>query len=247
MATYSLLQVSLAQTIDRQSLEDASVVIPSVAKADCAKLQRELFGILVSGLEADEARLFQIELHHRNFPTELVADHDLPRLHEPFTFQRLEVSGDVLNFTDSMGHTRMRKMSDLVFLAGGFLVELEMRVEKSLKLKTSGKGSYPGYVLHRKTEMKTVPKFILDFFFSNEPHRLQAKIIPENVVFHQGIPLRLKYPEQIVAAMAQLRLLLPRDRLNSGLLRNDAAAAYPNFESYEEEIRWKFYRLMNAE
>jgi hypothetical protein len=46
METFSLLQTSLDQTIDRQSMEEASVAVRSVARADCAKLQRELFGIL---------------------------------------------------------------------------------------------------------------------------------------------------------------------------------------------------------
>ena len=50
METFSLLQESLDQSIDRQSLEDASDAAPSVARADCGRLQRELFGILISRL-----------------------------------------------------------------------------------------------------------------------------------------------------------------------------------------------------
>jgi hypothetical protein len=50
MATFSLLQLSLDQTIARESLEEASAVLPSVALADCALLQRDLFGIMVSNL-----------------------------------------------------------------------------------------------------------------------------------------------------------------------------------------------------
>ncbi len=82
MATYSLLQVSLNQTIDRESLEDASTVVPSIARADCSHLQRDLFGIVVSNLPIDEAKAFQAELKRRGFPTDLVADHELPMLHE---------------------------------------------------------------------------------------------------------------------------------------------------------------------
>jgi hypothetical protein len=87
------LQVSLDQTIDRESLEEASVVVPSVARADCAHLQRDLFGIVVSNLPLEEARAFQAELKRRGFPTDVVADEELPVLHEPFTIQRIETGG----------------------------------------------------------------------------------------------------------------------------------------------------------
>lgn len=78
MTTYSLLQVSLEQTIDRESLEMASDVVPSLARADCAHLQRDFFGIVVSNLPLQEATAFQAELKRRGFPTDLVADHELP-------------------------------------------------------------------------------------------------------------------------------------------------------------------------
>ena len=69
-STYSLLQVSLDQTIDRQSLEAASDTVSSVARADCAFILRDLFGIVVSGLSLGDARAFQIALNgHPNSTT----------------------------------------------------------------------------------------------------------------------------------------------------------------------------------
>ncbi|MGL5019502.1 MAG: hypothetical protein ACRDBP_15310 [Luteolibacter sp.] len=50
MASFSLLQLSLDQTITRESLEEASDAVPSIARTDCAHLQRDLFGIVVSNL-----------------------------------------------------------------------------------------------------------------------------------------------------------------------------------------------------
>lgn len=129
METYSLLQTSLDQTIDRRSLEDASVAVPSVARADCARLQRELFGMVVSGLAYQEALAFQAELARRNFPTEVVADCDLPVLHESFQIQRIGCRGEVLVLTDSMGRERPRPLTDLVFLAAGFIEGVEFKTE----------------------------------------------------------------------------------------------------------------------
>lgn len=89
MEAFSLIQTSLTQTIERIELEAASGVVASLARPDCAKLQRELYGIVVSGLAYPEALAFQAQLKQRNFPTLVVADSDVPALHESFKVRRL--------------------------------------------------------------------------------------------------------------------------------------------------------------
>ena len=117
METFSLLQESLDQSIDRQALEDASDAAPSVARADCARILRELSGIVVSRLERDEALAFQAELQRRNFPTSVVADNELPVLHESFQIQRIEIRGEVLVLTDSIGRERVRPRSAIWYFS----------------------------------------------------------------------------------------------------------------------------------
>jgi hypothetical protein len=80
---YALLQLSLDQTIRREDLEEATVLAPSVARADCALIQRELFGIVVRNLEYEEASALQAALRARNFPTEVVEESALPTLPPP--------------------------------------------------------------------------------------------------------------------------------------------------------------------
>ena len=245
MSTYSLLQVSLAQAIARESLEDASVVVRSVARGDCAKLQRELFGILISGLAKDAATTFQAELKHRNFPTELVADEDLPQLHEPFTVQRLEVKGEVLLFTDFMGRIQTRTLTDLVFLAGGFLTQAEIKTdwEVNVRGQTSIRGGAPSIEIEKRRWEEAEPEFRLDFFFWAAPHRLRLALTGSTAIFYQGQPLRLRHPDGLLQMMAELLKLLPRARVNAGLGRHDASPYYPSVSCYEEEIRWHFHRL----
>jgi hypothetical protein len=131
MSTYSLLQVSLDQRIDRRALEEASTVAGSVARADCARMERDLFGILISGLPLAEASAFQAELRRWDFPTDVVADAALPQLHEPFTVQAVELIGEVLVFADAMGRKQTRPLTDLVFMAGGFVAQtgVEFRLD----------------------------------------------------------------------------------------------------------------------
>jgi hypothetical protein len=44
---FALVQMSLDQTIDREALEDAGVASKSIPRPDCAKSQKELFGIVI--------------------------------------------------------------------------------------------------------------------------------------------------------------------------------------------------------
>jgi hypothetical protein len=246
--TFSLLQTSLDQLIDRRSLEDASQAVLSVARADCARLQRELFGIVISGLPHEEAMAFQAELARRDFSTEVVADRNLPVLHESFQIQRIESRCEVLVLTDSMGREQVRPLPDLVFLAGGFLNRIEFKTEWHQHLDFSGSegrgGGMPRLINEREFKEETELQFRIDFFFWSAPHRLNATLGRETAIFHQGRPLRLKNDDALRELLVTMASLLPADRLNSCLREPQSIRIYPNLQCYEEEIRWHFRRLM---
>lgn len=247
MNTYSLLQVSLDQTIDRESLEEASVVVPSIARADCARLQRELFGIVVSNLPLEEAKAFQAELKRRGFPTDVVADDELPVLHEPFTVQRIEIRDKALLFTDSMGRQQTRVLDDLVFVAGGFLTKstTQSTTGSEVGMLSPRPNSSP-YSLpraERRHFQEDMQVFRIDLFFWNAPNRLSASLSAESTMFFRGRPLRLRDTALLLGAMMDLQELLPRERVGAGLRRSDTTTFYPSLRSYEEEIRWHFHRL----
>ena len=245
MSTYSLLQVSLDQTIGRAELEEASDVVKSVARADCAHLQRDLFGIVVSNLPLDEAQAFQTELKRRGFPTDVVADDELPVLHDPFTIQRIDIQKDSLVFTDTMGREQNREISDLVFVAGGFLTRSKMKSVMVMESNSPARVHAFQDPAHLETQhrVQDIPEFRLDFFFYSPPNRLRASVSPESMMFFRGRPLRLRDTALLLGAMMDLQELLPSERIGSGLKRSDTQNFYPSLRSYEEEIRWHFHRL----
>lgn len=245
MSSYSLLQISLDQSIDRESLEDASVAVRLIARGDCARLHRELFGILISGLGRPEAEAFQAGLKRRNFPTQVVADEELSQLHEPFTVQRFEVKGEVLLFTDFMGRIQTRPLTDLVFLAGGFLKHLEFKSDWELQVSPSKsmRGGAPSLNIEKHSWEEDKLEFHLDFFFWTAPNRLRLALSGNNAIFYQGQPLRLRNTDGLLRMMADLLTLLPKERVGTGLKRHDAEPFYPDAHCYEEEIRWHFLRL----
>lgn len=251
METFSLLQHSLDQSIDRLSLEDASDAAPSVARADCARLHREMHGILLSGLPRDEALAFQAALKAKGFLTDVVADGRLPVLHESFQIQRISRREEILDLADSMGRSRIRPLADLVFLAAGYVKRIEFKTTWNQHLDFGGgrgdhRGGMPRYVSEREFTEETELEFRIDFFFSSSPHRVHAALGKENVIFHQDTPLRLKHDSAIKALLASLSTLLPAERMSSCLREPSIAKVYPNLPSYEKEIRWHFYRIASA-
>ena len=244
MKTYSLLQRSLDQSIDLESLEAATVAIPSIARADCRRIHRELFGIMLCGLERGEAETLRVELSRRNFPTDLVADDDLPVLREPFTIQRFDIDGLDLVFADALGHVQTRPLADLEFLAAGFME----RLSRKSVLVADGNTVHDPHLprdspLEIRYREEAVREFRLDFFFATEPARLRCMLNENNVLFYNDQSLRLRHTDELLGMIRGLNEMLPPSRSNQGLKRTDTTTFYPNLHCYEREIRWHFHRL----
>ena len=243
----SLLLKDLDRPIPREVLEEASVSVPSIARADAARIEEhQQGGILVSHLPRPEALAFQRALAKLGHDTEVVADRDMPKLHDSRQVQRIGLRGESLVLTDGMGRERVRAVADLVFLAAGFHHKVEGRTHVESHFDFSGGVTgeeAPKWVTTREYREEEVSLFRVDFFFWSEPNRLHAPLAGETVVFFQNKALRLRDRDGIAEVIRSLGGLLPPQRLNSVLASRTAGAPFPSLASYENEIRWRFHRL----
>ncbi len=242
MKTFSLLQESLTQSISRLDLEAAIKDVGSLARADCAKLQREMYGIVVSALTYQEALAFQIALQKHQFPTAIVADLDVPLLHDSFQIQGLKRKEDDLIFTNSMGKMMTRPLEDLVFIAAGFFDKLQIESKVTHKIDRFAGRQIPRVLTERLSLERNELQFRIDFFFSSGPHRLHASLREDNVLFFHDISVRWKDIKVELGVLAMMRHWLPIERLSMTLQDPSSGRIYPNLLSYEEEIRWHFHR-----
>lgn len=244
MNTFSLLQLSLDQTIERRDFEDASMAVASMSRADCAMLYRDLYGIVVSNLFEDEALAFQAELAQRSFPTMVVADSELPQLNESFLVQHIVLREGNLILTDSMGHQRIRPVTDLVFLASGFVSRLHFKNEwhQNLDSGIDSHGTSRIVTEHERHEESEI-EFRLDFFFNTTPERQHAALSAESIMTFQGFPLLLRDKAALIELASAMAALLPPERVNTFLLDSNDHAHYPTLHGYNEEIRWCLHRL----
>lgn len=244
MKTFSLLQLSLDQKIDRRELEDASRAVTSVSRQDCAMLHRQLFGIVVCNLPENEALAFQAELARRDFPTLMVPDSELPLLPESFQIQGIGLDGENLIFTDSIGRSRIRPVAELEFLAAGVVSRLHFKSAWNQHLdfgieSTGTARLVTEHELYEESEME----FRLDFFFSSSPKRQHASACAVSTICYQDKFLRLPDTDGLRELATDMAKLLPEERLSSYFRNPGSHPSYRTLRNYQNEIRWHLQGL----
>jgi hypothetical protein len=247
---YALLQRSLDQTIDRESLEDAAVASRSIPRPDCARLQKELFGIVVDNLDREHALALQGELNRRNFPTDVVDQAQLAALNEPASGQEFKITSQALVIVDLYENEVEYPWEKFVFAAAGYVLRIADRpVGTHLEPATDPfRARYGGVEVVVDRKLQNVPQFRSEWFFDTEPYRLQWIWDRESIVRVNQAPIRLREHEKFVLLLQQLTSFLPAERLNGGVrkLSTGGYFVYPSVHAFEEEIIWSFYQLMRS-
>jgi hypothetical protein len=241
MPTFSLLQISLDQTIGRDSFLETAGAAETVAKADLAQYHRDLFGIVVSGIPHGDALRLKAALDARGFPVEIVDDAELPPLPVDFQVQRVGADGEWVRFTDSMGRVTSRALADLVFLSAGHVSKLRPKSENVLNSTMNWRTRDLEPRIERVYGEEVEKEFRIEFFFWTEPQRLKMSLAAAKAIFVNGRAVQLHKQEDLATSIAELRALLPDARLNTGIRL--PATVYPSLRAYEEEIRWSFHQI----
>jgi hypothetical protein len=243
--SFSLLLQALEPKPDRKALEEITVNVPSVARADAAGILRGWFGIVSSGLSLEDATAFQAGLRTLGCETDIVPDGDIPSLHHDFRCHLIDLTAESLILTTAMNRRQERGRDEFVFAAAG-IVERERPVsdyEMQTEVRFFEGAAYTTQVPTRVTKFVEKDYFRIDLFFSQEPHRISLEMDKDSVITYGGRPLRMKNRTELTVLLADLFSLLPPDRMNRGLRELSMEPLYPSLQTYEEEIRWAFYRL----
>lgn len=243
--TYSLLLEALDPKPDRKALEEITVNVSSIARADSGGILKDWFGIVSSGLLITEAQAFQSALRNLGIETDIVPDMDIPALHEDFRCHLIELSEESIILTTAMNRRQERRRSELVFVAAGVVNRTRMVANYEVQTEVRRYKGARYDVKVDKLVSKCVEKthFRIDLFFSTSPHRVSLEMDKDSVITFGGRPLRMKNTTELTVLMCDLHSLLPLDRQNLALRQLSTEPLYPSLHGYEEEIRWMFYRL----
>jgi hypothetical protein len=245
---YALLQLSLEQTIDRTALEDAGAASHSIPRPDCARLQKELFGIVVDNLDYQPAVALRQELGRRNFPTEVVDQSELPVLSLPKRGFAITLAEAGVVLVDMYGGEQLYKKEQIVFAAGGHVLHLKDVPYRNMEwvIAPGPRGS-----LLRDVQMVTehrldnVPEFRLDLFCLTETPRLLWLLAKDAVLNINGVNLTLRNRDRLDAFLLALGSLLPPAQTNLGIKKagDGEDFLYPSVRAFEEEIIWSLYQM----
>lgn len=244
MKTYSLLLRSLEPRLSRQELEEISVGIPSVARADCAWIANDWFGIVAQGLSMEDANLFRAGLLRKGVESDVVADVEIPALHHDFRCNRIDLMDSEISLTTAMNRKQVRQRGDLVFISAGFLEKERPVTVREWDTEVRGtRVTYMVPVLKETRGFESKAFFRVDLFFGTDPHRISLEMGKDTLFFYGDRPIRMKNLTELTVLMVDLQSLLPTDRMNRSLREINLESAYPTMHAYEEELRWSFHKL----
>jgi hypothetical protein len=244
---YAVLQTSLEQSIDRETLEEAIMATEGLAKPDCAQLQKELFGIIAAGLSQDDALALQAALQARNVPTEAVDASVLPVLPLPRRVQALKFVETGIVLVDLYDRETSYEWQHTVFAAGGGLLHLRSIQDQKLETVPGGRGAQKAIIITGH-HYENLPEFRLELFLPVESPRVQWVLTKDSVIIADDRHLRLRDGEELARLLSRLGSALAPEQVNTGIKKVMAGEefVYPSVHAFEEEIIWSLYQLMRG-
>lgn len=241
--TYSVIQRSLDQPITLQQLEEASMHAPMIARADCIRIHKLLAGIFISRLPHPEALAFQRGLAAQGHEADVIEDSLLPALPSGMRAMRVSRVDRELHFRDFMDRVTLIPLDEVLFVAAACIEDQTLARTTTTEQVHIGRGVT---VPMQETRLRDVPDRLvrIDIFFSRAPHRMSLSAGDATRFFVQDQAVYLRKPEIIAWAFQKVRSWAPADcRLNRLIHHEHPLQHRVPTAVYEEEIRWRFYRL----
>jgi hypothetical protein len=246
---YAVLQTSLDQSISRETLEEAVMATEALSPPDCARLVRELFGIIATNLSQGDALALQAALQARNIPTEVVEESRLPALPQPRRVRALNLTEAGIDLIDLYDKVTSYDWQHVVFAAGGGL--LHLRSVQDHKLETvyvpGGRGGSSDVraVVVTDHHFENLPEFRLELFLPVESPRVQWVLTTNSVITINDAPLRLRDADRLASLLSLLGKVLSPEQSNLGIKKalNGEVFRYPALPAFEQEIVWSLYRM----
>lgn len=220
----------------------------ALSKPDCVRLQKSLLGIVAEGLSQDDALGIQAGLRTQGIETEVVSESNLPSLPTPYRPLSFAVTGEGVAVTDYTGRDRLFPMATFVFAAGGYvkhLVNLPQRKMEWVQKPVDGSGIRDVVEMVTERELKEVQEFRIEFYFTQEPFRLQNILDGRTFIRANGEILKLRDRNQLAALLLNLANTMPPDQTNLGIRKVAVGEdfTYPSLHAFETEIVWSLYRM----
>jgi len=231
---YAIMQKELVVPALEQ-LKRAFAVLPTLTELDAQTVANDAFGIVMRGLELDQATLLQEALLVERVETLIVDEFNLPALPTAKIVRRVEFLTDHLKVYDSMKREAEVPWRDIMFIAAGLVRVRE--THRVRELETVG---------GTRTKEELTGHLLLDLFLNGGTTRYS--ITAEDFSFeHLGARLSDDLATNFVLLIQQLAQHASHAGQNRGAFmacqQPPELFPYPSKQTFNEELTWMLWRI----
>jgi hypothetical protein len=229
--TYAIVQKELVVP-ELERLKRAFAVWPALTGIDAQTSANDAFGILLRGLEIEQASLLQDALLKENIDTVVVEEAKLPSLPPGRIGRQAELDENHLTLYDSMRRPSQLAWNDIICISAGLVKSRE------------GYGHSTGSGTRPKDDLQL--HLILEIFLRAGAGRFS--IAGEDFSFdHLGAQVSEDVSLNFVAFVQELVQHAPHAGLNRGAYaacqRPPELFPYPSKQAFNEELTWMLWRI----
>jgi hypothetical protein len=244
---YALMQKELI-TPQVHQLTQAFRVLPALTELDAHTVVKDSYGILLRGLELEDASALQDALFKQGIETEAVEEADLPVTPPAKLVKQVEFLPAHLCMYDPMGRTFTLAWQDVLMIAAGNVLLQEFRKAKTALEEPQFHGSGISYdtVSNARVKEEASYHLMLEIVLAGGISRYS--ILGDDFVFnHLGPRLTESVAKNFALLIQELAQYAPHAGLNRGAFsiceKAEKLFAYPSKAAFFEEMTWMLWRI----
>ncbi len=244
---FAILQKELVVP-DVEQLKRAFTALPTLTNLDAQTAANDAYGIVLRGLDAEQAGKLQAALAREGLETEIVAEAKLPAIPPAKIARQAEFHPSHLTLYDSMRRASEVPWSDIIFIAAGYVRMREVRKQRGSADEPSMHGAGVAVDLAGGTKSREEEHYhmMLELFLGDGTKRYS--IAADDFVFdHLGTRLSDDLSINFVFLVQDLAEEAPQAGLNRGAYmacqRPPELFPYPSRAAFNEEITWMLWRI----
>ena len=245
---YAILQRELV-TPDVDQLKRAFSVSPYLRDIDAQNAAHDAYGILLRGVDEENADALHAALRSEGIETELVKESALPTLSSGKATKRVEFGPSRLIAYDALNHASDVPWSEVMFIAAGYVRTGELRKHRSAKEEAQLRSSATT-PLDEEGVLKPGDQeryhMLLEIFLRDSATRYS--IAADEFLFDC---LGSRASEDLAMNFVQLIKMFTVQAPHAGLNRGAMKASgeppelfpYPSRAAFNEEMTWMLWRI----
>lgn len=244
---YAIVQKELVVP-ELEQLKRAFSVSPLLTGLDAQTAANDAYGILLRGVETDQAKALREALRREGVDTELVEEGKLPAIPPGKVARQVEFQQSHLTLYDSMRRASEVPWGDIMFIAAGYVRLREVRKQRAASEEPSlhGAGAAVDVTSGGLSREEERYHMLLEIFLNDGVTRYSINA-DEFAFEHLGSRLSDDLAVNFVFLIQDLAEQAPQAGLNRGAFkacqRPPELFPYPNKAAFNEEITWMLWRI----